>query len=318
MKKIFISFVLSGCTLMLTSCKPDDNSKAVTIRDRQEVYQEDIKEIETFLKTNSISVDDDSVEFSSVEESSVSIWNQTEYKLQSVNLKNFPYYIDSNGKINKESDNLEYIVYYLIINEGGGESPMIHDNVFSAYTGYKLDRTIFDTYSFGGWSTYPAFDSYSTFVPGYQQILQKIKTATSIIDNGDGTLTYENPGRIVVFIPSGLGYFNESKGLIKPYEPLIFDIKLIALKEVDHDNDGVLDKYEDVNDNGDLWDDDTDGDGKPNFLDLDDDGDGYTTREEITYTEIVDGESIKKIYLFDEIPNCQGGSIKKHIDKNCH
>ena len=318
MKKIFISFVLGGCTLMLVNCKPDDNSNKITIRDRQEVYQEDIKEIETFLKTNNITVEDENVTFTSVEEGSTSIWNQTEYTLQSVNFKNLPYYTDSNGELKKQTDNVEYKVYYLIINQGGGETPMIHDNTFTSYTGYKLDRNIFDTYAFGIWSSYPAYSTYSEFLPGYQQILQKIKTATAVVDNGDGTYTYENPGRVIVFIPSGLGYFNVKTGSIGEYEPLIFDIKLIALKEADHDNDGILDKYEDLNGNGDLWDDDTDGDGKANFLDVDDDGDGYTTREEITYTVIENGESIKKIYDFENIPNCENGSLKKHIDKNCH
>lgn len=318
MKKIIISFVLGGLTLILSNCKPDDNDSKDIIRDRQEVYNEDINEIETFLKTNSISIQDDGITFASAEEGSTSIWNQSEYPLQSVMLKNLPYYTDSQNGLVKRSDNVDYKVYYLILNEGGGETPMIHDNVFSAYTGYKFDKTIFDTYEFGTWSTYPAYGSYPEFIPGYQQILQKIKTATAVVDNGDGTFTYENPGRIVVFIPSGLAYFNESKGLIGKYEPLIFDIKSIALKEADHDNDGIVDKYEDLNNNGDLWDDDTDADGKPNFLDLDDDGDGYTTREEITYTVEENGETVKKLYTYDQIPTCSGGTVKKHIDKNCH
>ncbi|WP_349316909.1 Calx-beta domain-containing protein [Chitinophaga sp. MM2321] len=45
-------------------------------------------------------------------------------------------------------------------------------------------------------------------------------------------------------------------------------------RKCDTDGDGLTDEQEDINDNGDPFDDDTDGDGIPNFLDLDSDGDG--------------------------------------------
>ncbi|MFB6454541.1 Calx-beta domain-containing protein [Chitinophaga sp. Hz27] len=44
--------------------------------------------------------------------------------------------------------------------------------------------------------------------------------------------------------------------------------------ECDTDGDGLTNAEEDINKNGDPFDDDTDGDGIPNFLDLDSDGDG--------------------------------------------
>ncbi|MFG6686129.1 hypothetical protein ACGK9U_06080 [Mariniflexile sp. HNIBRBA6329] len=46
------------------------------------------------------------------------------------------------------------------------------------------------------------------------------------------------------------------------------------------DNDGIPAALEDVNGNGDLTDDDTDGDGIPNYLDEDDDGDNVLTKNE--------------------------------------
>lgn len=46
------------------------------------------------------------------------------------------------------------------------------------------------------------------------------------------------------------------------------------------DNDGIPAALEDINNNGDLTDDDTDGDGIPNYLDLDDDGDNVPTKNE--------------------------------------
>lgn len=318
MKRFFISAVICTGSLLLWNCNPDDNTAKVVDRDRQEVFNDNIKEIETFLKTNSVEVLEDGVSFETVaSEADNSIWKQTDYPLQSMTVKNLPYFTGTQG-LQKQNDPVEYKIYYLILNEGGGETPMIHDNAFTSYTGYNLDKSVFDKYQFGYWSTYPAYSTYTETIAGYRQILEKIKTATSVTDNGDGTYTYENPGRVLVFIPSGLGYFSSPSGSISAYSPIIFDITLIAKKNADHDNDGILDKYEDVNGNGDLWDDDTDGDGKPNFLDLDDDGDGYTTREEITYTTTVDGETVKKLYDFDKIPTCEGGSVKKHLDKSCH
>lgn len=46
------------------------------------------------------------------------------------------------------------------------------------------------------------------------------------------------------------------------------------------DNDGIPAALEDINGNGDLTDDDTDGDGIPNYLDEDDDGDNVLTKNE--------------------------------------
>jgi len=319
MKRFFTAAIICAGSLLLWNCKPDDNTTKIVDRDRQEVFNENIKEIETFLKTNNVEVLEDGVSFETVaSEANNSIWKQTEYPLQSITVKNLPYFSGTNG-LQKQNDPVEYKIYYIILNEGGGETPVVHDNIFTSYIGYNLDKSIFDKDQFGFWSAYPAYSIYPEMIAGYRQILEKIKTATNITDNGDGTYTYENPGRVLVFIPSGLGYFSSSPiGSIGAYSPLIFDITSISMKEADHDNDGILNKNEDVNGNGDLWDDDTDGDGKPNFLDLDDDGDGYTTREEITYTTTVDGETVKKLYDFNQIPTCPGGSVKKHLDKSCH
>jgi len=58
----------------------------------------------------------------------------------------------------------------------------------------------------------------------------------------------------------------------------------------DHDQDGVPSREEDLNRNGDFRDDDTDGDGIPNFLDVDDDGDRLLTRFENSFYEDFNGD----------------------------
>ncbi|WGD34331.1 hypothetical protein [Olleya sp. YS] len=55
-----------------------------------------------------------------------------------------------------------------------------------------------------------------------------------------------------------------------------------TMELVEDDNDGVPAEMEDINGNGDLYDDDTDGDLIPNFLDVDDDGDNVLTVTELT------------------------------------
>ncbi len=55
---------------------------------------------------------------------------------------------------------------------------------------------------------------------------------------------------------------------------------------IDHDNDGIPTVYEDYNNNDSWEDDDTDGDGIPNYLDADDDNDGIDTKEEL-FQELV-------------------------------
>ncbi|WP_417867748.1 hypothetical protein [Xanthomarina gelatinilytica] len=57
----------------------------------------------------------------------------------------------------------------------------------------------------------------------------------------------------------------------------------ITTTYAEDDNDGIPAEMEDINGNGDLYDDDTDGDGLPNFLDPDDDGDNV-----LTSTELID------------------------------
>lgn len=53
-----------------------------------------------------------------------------------------------------------------------------------------------------------------------------------------------------------------------------------TLNCADTDNDGIADRFEDLDEDGDLMNDDTDEDGTPNFMDNDDDGDGILTQFE--------------------------------------
>ncbi len=95
---------------------------------------------------------------------------------------------------------------------------------------------------------------------------------TAVSDNGDGTYTamLTNTVAEMVTVTGQWDGLNISTEVEVEFTP----------DNTDTDGDGVYDRLEDLNDNGDLEDDDTDRDGIPNYLDTDDDGDSILTRNE--------------------------------------
>ena len=67
---------------------------------------------------------------------------------------------------------------------------------------------------------------------------------------------------------------------IPAYSPIIFKFDLYQYFENDHDNDNVPSYLEDIDGDGELNNDDTDGNRVPDYLDPDDDGDGIPTKNE--------------------------------------
>ena len=122
----------------------------------------------------------------------------------------------------------------------------------------------------------------------------------------EGSNIFENTGSGIMFVPSGLGYYNSGSASIPAYSTLVFSFNLNTLRYRDHDKDGIPSYLEVENIDDDPRKYDTDNDGTPNYLDIDDDNDGKITRGEITDP---DGN----IYPFDLIPVCASGK-KIHID----
>ncbi len=333
MNRFFKLFVFIALAVSVANCKKsdDNNIETTPIRDRAEVYAEDILKIENYLKNNYIKEVGDDITLDSITDKNtqISIWDQKKFQLKSIKLKNdewSPFVVTNTTRFTygKLIDDVEYTLYYLVINEGGGETPITIDSTYTAYKGFTLKNKVFDQNNTGMWITYPPVPkgimpavANTSIISGYRQALTVMKAATNIIQNSDGTFTYENAGRIIAFIPSGLGYFSGTQ-LGKAYECAIFDLTLVSKLSRDHDGDGIPSIYEDLNGNGDYFDDDTDGDGVPDFMDVDDDADGFLTRDEITYEVIENGVTIKKLYEFSAIPFCPGGSVKKHLDNKCH
>jgi hypothetical protein len=266
-----------------------------------EQYPKDIALIETYLKTNYITVlntpgetKDQDVTIAKLDAGhTVSIWDQKDYALL-------------NRKV--EIHGITYTLYYLVLREGTGEKPCNVDDVFAAYNGKYLAETTTDnvttiTSTQFEEVIYPeAFMNLYGVIRGWKEIFPQFKSGDTS-SNPDGTVKYKNFGAGVMFIPSGLAYYNTGKGTIPAYAPLVFSFKLYKIRRSDLDftvsgtsfvstPDGVLSYQEDGDGDGYMWTtaelpegavnpDDTDKDGILDFFDFDDDGDGYATRGEV-------------------------------------
>jgi FKBP-type peptidyl-prolyl cis-trans isomerase FkpA len=317
MKSIFKIILLLTVATTFLACPEDDAPQAPPARPFEEVYLEDIEEIETFLETHYVVVDADyNTEFFEIPEGGTQtpISEMPELKFKLVN-----------------THNIEYKVYYLELRLGTGESPTRIDSSFVSYKGNLLEdvSVTFDQ------SINPVWFPLEDVIRGWGEIIPEFKTGTHTA-NPDGTITFDNYGAGVMFLPSGLGYFNTATGNIPSYSSLIFNFKLYNLEFRDHDRDRILSKYEyGLNFNEEA--NDTDSDGIPDFIDVDDDGDGTLTKNEIKFTYMDGGVEKTGYYPFtgaavddpstpyDDtkgIPNCSGDftsiiRLRKHLDKNC-
>ena len=288
MNKFKYYFILLITTISLFSCSKNDVPAVEPLRDYAEQYTTDNTTIEEYLKTYYITVvdhpgfsDDQDVTFTKIPDGGTqkSIWDQTDYELKTrvVNL-----------------NDVNYNLYYLVLREGTGSSPSNVDGVLSSYRGDYLDqitasnvttltKTKFEEVK------YPQqiISLYSTIV-GWSEIFPHFKTG-SYSTNDDGTISYQDFGAGIMFIPSGLAYYASGSGVVPAYVPLVFSFKLYELQRLDQDADGIPSYIEDINGDGYVRSlatgivnpDDSDGDGIPNFLDVDDDADGYSTKSEI-------------------------------------
>lgn len=321
-KNVLLIAVLST---VIFSCKKDDDDVTVTPpKDRTVQYETvDADLIETYLEEHYMTVDADmNVTIAKITDplTQTSIKLQTEYPLQ------FIENVDNDSRVTylkggRIIDPVKYKLYYILLNEGGGQRPTTVDSTFVDYRGWNFDNVEFDRTSSPVWTTYPA--PQLEFISGFRQIVPLMKTPETTTINEDGTTSFTNFGNCVVFIPSGLAYYNLSRGAnIKPYSNLVFQIKLKGLRYNDHDRDKILSKDEDYNPSGDtdigLFNQDSDGDGIPDFLDTDDDNDGVLTRNELK----IPGTTPQQYYQFNDIPSCSGDQVdpnrtKKHLNPIC-
>ncbi len=337
MNKFKFYFIVLITTFSLFSCSKDDTPAEITPpRDYTAQYNTEIADIETYLKANYIKVldhegyqDDQDVTIIKIPVGG----NQSSI-YSFLNSDSFPKLLSRDISLH----NITYKLYYLVLREGkkddvsgfGGESPSNVDAVFSSYKGNLLDGTVFD-FSNNGQSQYNLdgvnHDGGIGVIRGWSEAFPKFKTGW-LSSNTDGSIGYHDFGTGLMFLPSGLAYYDIPKDKVPEYSPLVFSIKLFSLKRFDHDNDGIPSFKEDIYNDDYMYDyrnlfnyptfpedkiryaDDTDRDGIPNFLDVDDDGDNYTTRLELKKP---DGT----YHTFETVPSCSGQTEKRYLTANC-
>lgn len=305
MIKIKYAFALSIVMLVVAvSCKKDDGGgpEPIPPRDRGEEAIRAQAEIEVFLETHFYNYEDFQADPENFEMKFDTIAGDNASKTPLIEQVDF---MEVDDIVDTD---VTYKLYYLNVREGEGERPHFSDYTFNTYEGRLMNLDLFDS------SVIPVrfnlVDTPTTpgIIRGLQQAIIKFRGASNVISNPDGTLTFEGYGIGAVFIPSGLAYyqFPTATGGLDAYEQLIFSFELFESEVADHDEDGIPSFMEDLNGNGYLLDDDTDGSGGANYLDNDDDGDGRRTEFEIE----IDGNGNITF------PDVDGDGIPDYLDSD--
>ena len=180
-------------------------------------------------------------------------------------------------------DAIDFNLYYYVNSVGTPDPvkgfPTVMDSIFVNYYGQRIIDTDSITNSFDS-NTNGIWFPLNGVIRGWSHGFTNFKGGENITNNGP--ITYQNGGKGILFLPSGLAYRNQgSQGAILANENLLFYIDLWDIVEnTDHDSDSIPSIMEDPDEDGDPRNDDTDEDGIPNFADVDDDNDGILTKDE--------------------------------------
>ncbi len=114
---------------------------------------------------------------------------------------------------NKKKPNVKVTssgLQYKVVKEGKGKKPKATDKVTVHYTGKLLDGTVFDSSVERG---QPIEFGLNQVIPGWTEGVQLMKEG----------------GKIILYIPSELGYGDRDMGQIPPGSTLIFEVELIKV-----------------------------------------------------------------------------------------
>ena len=266
-KKLFFLFTF---LLFFIQCSKDDNATPTyTARDYSEQVLVDQDLLENYLKTHTYNYEDFynesdvDIKLDTITDDSsrLSLFEQAKIKTVDV--------VDADGQI------VSHNLYYIIAREGSNSQPSVVDSVYVAYDGKLIDGSSFDNRKF------PVWIDLANTLQGFREGVSELRTG-KFSENSNGIIDYSSFGVGLFFIPSGIGYFdNISSGSIPEYSPLIFAVKLMTYTDTDHDNDGILSIFEDIDGDNNPFGDDTDSDNLWNMYDVDDDGDGVLTINEL-------------------------------------
>ena len=264
-KKLF--FLLPVFFIFL-QCKKDDDAPQYVVREYSDQVLVDQSILEEYLQTHTYNYEDFNnnsnidlkIDKLSDNSSRLSLFDMANVK--TINVKD------------SDENDVPHNLYYIIAREGSNTRPSIADSVYVAYEGKLTSGETFDKRKF------PVWLDLANALEGFREGVSELRTGV-YSENSNGTIEYNSFGVGIFIFPSGLGYFENTSAGIPEYSPLIFSVKLMTYTDTDHDNDGVLSIFEDIDGDGKPFRDDTDGDRIWNMYDADDDGDGILTINEL-------------------------------------
>ena len=277
-KASYLLTVIGVIFISVVSCKKEDTVDARPARDRGEEAFDSTTEIETYLAThfyNYEEFDNPPADFNfRIKFDTIAGDNASKIPLMDQ--------VSTKTVNDRVDETVTYTYYYLTAIEGDGQSPNFPDVTTITYEGTYLNNesgynnsSVFDS------SVVPVRFDLTGVVPGLTDALIEMKASTGYVSNTDGTVTFENYGVGAAFIPSGLGYYSNPPPGIPVYAQLIFSFQVYETELGDQEADTVPSIYEDINGDGNVFNDDTDADGVPNYADIDDEGDGRLTINEV-------------------------------------
>jgi FKBP-type peptidyl-prolyl cis-trans isomerase FkpA len=247
MNKIKNIFAFAIFTLLIYSCG-DDNNVGITNPFADVNYEalavSDNTSIENFLKTHYYDATSDDIKL--IDAGQTAMFSQQETSIVDVT---------ENG--------IAYKLYTYRTQVGVPvpvkESPTEMDSIFVNRKGFLLlENSIsedpFDSADRTWWSLAPTFGIQNIApspIKGWVKGFPIFKSGENKTDNGP--ITYVNPGKGYIFIPSGLAYpsINYQIGQNINYlfdQTLVFKVELLDIVEdTDHDNDGTPSINEDAN-----------------------------------------------------------------------
>ncbi len=338
MNNIFKILSVFVFCVALAACTKNSNNDPAPLRDYGTQYAADIAQIDQYIDSHYLTFDADyNVAFDTLLPGGghSSIRTDTAFHLSDTT-------VAQNG--------INYKIYFIKFREGDlvyGNRPTQVDSIHVAYRGTNLIKSSqFDV------AVTPVWFKLDGVVTGWSHIIPNFHTGTYSAATGPNPATFNNFGAGVMFLPSGLAYYNNAASNIAAYSPIVFSFKLYELHYRDHDGDGILDKDErrlpasipkelrwkenpatgyDFDGDGivDLY--DTDGDGIANMYDVDDDGDNVLTRTEtIKLPADITTASPLGHYPFSPtptepkgVPDCSNDyttstRLRKYLDPTCH
>ncbi len=265
MKIKLLAYISLFVFLTASSCKDDPEEEyGIDIKDRKEQYLDVEKDdIQEYMQTHYYTLDAQfNVTIDTIDPagSHTSIWDDPDLQTLEVT--------------DPEVDDLVYDLFYIPFRTGDNNEIHKQDNVLVAYKGWLFDNTVFDEKI----DHLPTWFKLPELIQAWKEVIPNFKDG-NFTDNGDGTVSFDSYGAGMLITPSGLAYYHIAGNNRPAYSPLVFSFKTFKVDE-DVDNDNVSNVTEDLNGNGDVYDDDTDEDRIPNIYDEDDDNDGVLTKDE--------------------------------------